>query len=843
MSLLRPLRDATAASIAVRRDRLRGMGLRRLAVAWAMQSLVLLVAGMLVPGILVADLVAAAEAAIVIGLLNTLVRPVLALLTVPITVATAGLPTLILNAIVLVLAAPLVPGLEVDSPWAAVAAAVVITVLSTILDVVLSSNQHDSFYAELGRRIASLDRQHVPGARGLVILQVDGLSAPILRNAIRVGLTPTMAHWVRSGSHHLVEWECSPPSQTSASQAGILHGNNDDIPAFRWFDKARGAMVVSNRPADAALIERRASTRPGLLAANGMSGGNLFSGGASRTLLTMSRIRDRSTVLDFDALGLFFIDPSALIRTVVLTVGEAIKEWSEARRQRILNIVPRVHRGASFAVLRSVSNVLLRDLNLTFLMDAIGRGTPIMYVDFVDYDELAHHAGPERLESLRSLTGVDRALLSVERAIRDAPRDYAIVVLSDHGQSQGETFRDRYGQTLDALVRDLIGSTARTADVTEAGEGWGPLNALLAEVANRPGIAGRATTAALGRRVVDGSVELGSPAARAAEDASAASADAVVAASGNLANIYLPAIDHRATLEELHALHPGLVDGLARHPGIGFVMVRSARLGALAIGAAGVHHLDDGQVDGIDPLLPFGPSTAAHLRRIDAFSNVGDLLVNSAYDAELDEVAAFEELVGSHGGFGGPQTRPFLLAPTELAPVQDPLVGAVAVHEQLRRWADDLGVGPTSGATEAPLSTPVDQRRPRAIWAVTLLTALTTFVLLVAGVLIFAGGTLLGDTASALIGGVAIALGMAGAVLAIGLRRRRPWARVATMAWYAISVVQLLGAVAESGLSGIASYGVGPAIVTVLVFYYLSRPHVKRAFDSRQRPATPAGGA
>jgi len=813
---------------------------------WALQSLVLLIVGSIVPGILVSDVVAAAEAAIVIGLLNTLIRPALALLTIPITVATAGLPTLILNAIVLVLAAPLVPGLEVDSPWAAVAAAVVITVLSTILDVVLSSNQYDSFYAELGRRVASLDRQHLPGARGLVILQIDGLSAPILRNAIRVGLTPTMARWVRSGSHRLVEWECSPPSQTSASQAGILHGNNDDIPAFRWYDKARGAMVVSNRPADAALIEAHASTRPGLLAANGMSGGNLFSGGATRTLLTMSRIRDRSTVLDFDALGLFFIDPSALIRTLVLTIGEAFKEWSEARRQRILDIVPRVHRGAGFAVLRSVSNVLLRDLNLTFLMDAIGRGTPIMYVDFVDYDELAHHAGPERLESLRSLTGVDRALVSVERAIRNAPRDYDIVLLSDHGQSQGSTFKQRYGKTLEELVRELIGGSATATEFADAGEGWGPVNALLGEIANRPGITGRAATAALGRRVVDGTVELGSAKGRgAARGEGAAVADAVVAASGNLANVYVPAIDRRMTLEELQERHPALIEGLARHPGIGFVMVRSDTLGALAIGPGGVHHLESGQIDGVDPLVPFGPSTAAALLRIDGFSNVGDLLVNSAYDAELDEVAAFEELVGSHGGFGGPQTRPFLLAPAGLAPVEGPLVGAVAVHEQLRRWADDLGVGPTSGATEAPLAIPVDQRRPRAIWAVTLLTGLSSLAYLGLGLLLFVGGLALAQAAGvavALIGGVAIALGVAGIVLTIGLRRRRPWARVATMSWYAISVVQVLGAVATEGLAGLVSYGVGSSVIAILVYYYLSRPHVRRAFLQADAKHAPGAG-
>ena len=117
---------------------------------------------------------------------------------------------------------------------------------------------------------------------------------------------------------------------------------------------------------------------------------------------------------DVSAFSLYFVDPAAFIRTVVLTLTEVVKEWMEARRQVASDIQPRVHRGATFAVLRAVSNVVLRDLNVTFVMDAMRRGTPIVYVDLVDYDELAHHAGPERLETLRSLAGVDRVLGSLQ---------------------------------------------------------------------------------------------------------------------------------------------------------------------------------------------------------------------------------------------------------------------------------------------------------------------------------------------------------------------------------------------------------------------------------------------
>ena len=841
MSLLRPIRETWSTSVGVARERLRVGGRRRIVLDWIVQAAVLLVVGNVVPGILVESIGAALFGAVVLGLLNALVRPVIILLTLPLNVVTVGLLSLVVNAMMLSLAAPLVPGFEVTSFAGAFAAALVITILTTLISVVVSANRDDTFYAELSRRLASVETPRIAGGRGLLVVQIDGLGAPILRNAIRVGLTPRMASWVRSGRYRLVEWDCAPPSQTPSSQAGILHGTNDDIPAFRWYEKDRGRLMVANRPADAAEIERRLSDGKGLLAADGTSVANLFSGDAARSLFTMSTITTGRPA-DVDAFSLYFVDPGAFVRTIVLTITEAIKELVEARRQRALDIQPRVHRGVAFAGMRAVSNVLLRDLNMTFLIHAMGRGTPIMYVDFVDYDELAHHAGPERLESLRSLTGVDQALASLERAAAGAPREYEIVVLSDHGQSQGATFRQRYGSTLDEVIRALMGGDVTAVTTTREGEGWGPVNALLGEIRRRPGIAGRVASSALAGRTVDGAVEVG----RTTEPTTVAegTADLIVGPSGNLANVYFTAIPGRAPLEEIDERYPGLVAGLAAHPGIGFVLVKTAALGSVAIGRAGVHHLADGRIDGEDPLAPFGPRTADHLRRIDAFAHVGDLLLNSSYDAELDEVAAFEELVGSHGGFGGPQTRPFVLAPSTLPFDEEPLVGSPAVHRQLVRWADALGVGPESGATT---SATVDAAlpKPRGIGAIAALIALSAVVELMLGIGALGIGALaalegMPEIAGALvIGAVLTALGVAGLAVALGLWRRRRWAWLAALVLQGIAVIQLILVLAAEGLAGALGLGLFTLVVTPLVFFYLTRPHVAAAFGRRDPPRRP----
>jgi hypothetical protein len=168
-------------------------------------------------------------------------------------------------------------------------------------------------------------------------------------------------------------------------------------------------------------------------------------------------------------------------------------------------------------------------------------------------------------------------------------------------------------------------------------------------------------------------------------------------------------------LESLVDAHPGLVAGIARHPGIGFVLVRSDTLGPVAIGAAGIHYLDDDRVDGIDPLEPFGPNTADHLRRTDSFTNAPDLLVNSFYDPHSDEGAAFEELIGFHGGLGGKQSHPFIMYPKVFEPPEEPIVGAMTVHRVFKSWLAAVHSGDVPPPWTVPEADPAAFEIPSAV--------------------------------------------------------------------------------------------------------------------------------
>jgi hypothetical protein len=144
------------------------------------------------------------------------------------------------------------------------------------------------------------------------------------------------------------------------------------------------------------------------------------------------------------------------------------------------------------------------------------------------------------------------------------------------------------------------------------------------------------------------------------------------------------------TSEGIQLRYPGLVETLARHPGIGAVVGRSPEGHTLLLGAEGQHDLDATPPDGSELLAEYGPRAGEALRRLTGFLTAGDLILLGAVDRVTAEVTGFEELVGSHGGLGGRQTEPFILCPKSLELADDPPVGAPALYRQLVAWQAQL---------------------------------------------------------------------------------------------------------------------------------------------------------
>ncbi len=610
----------------------------------------------------------------------------------------AVLLALFANAVVLGLGLYLTPGVDVSSPAVAFFAAWVYAFVMTLITWAFSINSRDYLTVHamrMGARGAHEASSDIPG---VIFVQLDGVPAPLLENEIRSGNIPTISRWVRSGSHTWTEWTARVPSTTPVSQAGLLHGNNEGIPAFRWYDREMGRLLVANRPEDAAIIEARIGNGRGLLADDGVSISNLFSGDAATSLLTMSGLKEGKKGLGpSQSYAAFFTHPAGILRAVILTIGEMAKEVFQARRQVRRGVEPRIHRGGSYVALRAVTNVFLRDLNVALVVEAMMKGSKAIYVDFVDYDEIAHHAGVTRSESLAAFYGLDDVLRSLEQVI-DAgitPRPYQVVLVSDHGQSQGATFLQRHGVSLEGLILDFFEGAATVTAATGEVEAWGPVNMLIGQLSGQDSVSGRLTRRAISDR--DPEAPVGPSGVT--EDTSApgdAPAEITVVGSGNLGGVWFSQHLERLTLTDIERLHPGLLAMLAAHPGVGFVVVATDD-GPVALGADGTHDLTTGEVVGEDPLALFGPDAAGDFLHVCGYPNAPDIYLNSLYDPVLDEVAAFEELVGCHGGLGGWQTRPLLVHPAEwsidadLLDERGRLRGADTVHHQMVRWLERLG--------------------------------------------------------------------------------------------------------------------------------------------------------
>ncbi len=668
--------------------------IRGLLWTWLVTALSLWVAFAVVPGLDYDGFGSIVGLALVVGLVGLVIRPLLNRLALALGWVGIFILALFAQSVILWVAIVLARDVSYTSLWSVFAAAWLASLVATAVGFLDSVDEDEVFLAHVvrtvRRRQQPVERTEVPG---LVIIQLDGVPLPLLRFAVMNGTVPTISRWIRQGSHALDGWTARVPSTTPISQAGILHGYTEDMPAFRWYEKQAGRLLVANHPPDAAVIEARISDGHGLLADGGVSVSNLFSGDAPTSMLTMSSFgKDRRQGIGSSGdYGAFFATPYGFSRSLFRTIGEMVKEWFQGRRQVSRDIQPRIHRHGSYIALRGITNVIQRDLITALMTEQMLKGAKVLYADYLDYDEVAHHAGVAREESLRSMEGVDKVIGMLEKIAELAPRPYHFVVLSDHGQSQGSTFLQRYGVSLEDTVRDLMGGADGVAAATGNDEDWGPLNIFLSDLSSQSSFSASVTRAVVKGRQEDGAVSLG-PRARANDDAEERP-ELVVAGSGNLGLVWFAREPGRLTIEDIEARWPGLVLNLAQHPGISVLVAMSDADGLVALGSDGVRILASGEVEGIDPFAIFGDQAeraAADFARAGSFSNAPDLYLNSVFDPDSLEVAAFEELVGCHGGVGGWQTEPILVHPAGW-PIDEPLIGAEAVHGQLVGWLENLG--------------------------------------------------------------------------------------------------------------------------------------------------------
>ena len=596
--------------------------------------------------------------------------------------------TILLSSAALLIVDNWLPGVSIDDLGTGIWIVVVMTLVNSILAVFLTVDEgavFDRFVT--GRMVKKFGKPTKTDVPGFLFLEIDGLSEAVLRRALEAGYLPTLQSWLKEGTHRLSSWETDFTSQTGAMQTGILLGNNDNMPAYRWWDRSAKKIVLSGNPRDAAMLETKLSSGRGLLSDGGASRGNMFSGDATESILTMSTVMNREHGRG-PGFYLYLFSPYVMVRLISRSVIEMFKEWYEKgqqKRRKDKYIIAK--RNFNYAFLRAFMGPFMQDVVTYTVIGDVLRGVPAIYGLYAGYDDLSHFAGMESPEALMALHETDRYFARIVRALADTPRPYHIVVLSDHGQSLGPTFEAAHGVKLDVLVDALIAGRGDVYTALGTDETWDKMHVLLTESIQGDTRTARVVRRALRSRTKEDLVEV-APASE--DDEVAKEKKAIVLLSGCSGLVFFTDASERMSYEKIQDTYPELLPGLVNHPGIGFVLVKSEENGPMVFGKGGIHYLEDGVIDGVDPLEPYGPNAVRHLKRQNGFPNCPDILLNTAYNPQTQELPGFEDQVSHHGGLGGPQCHPFVLHPASLPVGDEPIVTAVGIYKVLRGWRDQV---------------------------------------------------------------------------------------------------------------------------------------------------------
>jgi len=597
---------------------------------------------------------------IFIAIVNALLWPILTRILMPFLVLTFGVGTLILNGLMLSIIGPLF-NINVSGPGF-ILIPLAMSFITTVLSSLLTIEDDGSYYRSVYRDAEKKRKNEIKDYPGLIIVEIDGLAHDILCEAIEKGYMPTVKSMIEDKTHTLRMWETDLSSQTGASQAGILHGNNTDITAFRWIEKENdNQMMECSGATKVKILEDRISDGNGLLVDNGASRSNLFSGDTDNVIFTFSKILNLQKLYN-GAWFSVFSNPSNFARIISLFLAEMILEIISQIAHIILNIKPRINRGIAYIPVRAGTNVFMREINtITLIGDMMIGDIDVAYSTYLGYDEIAHHSGIRDRDAWFALRGMDKQIKRLVNGNKYCKRDYQFVIQSDHGQTNGATFKQRYGQSFDEFVKSLLPQDMEiyakmNSNEDHYAETFIPFSKQIERVNKK----------------------------QEKEEKELTDSEVIVLASGNLAMIYLTQWKHRLTYEEINNLFPELIREIVNNEYIGFVVVKSTEKGDLAIGKNGIYYLDQDKFEGENPLEGFGKNIVKHLKRNTSFKYTPDILVNSFYDSENDEVCAFEELVGSHGGVGGSQSEPFILYPSSWDVPEEEIIGAENIYKLLK---------------------------------------------------------------------------------------------------------------------------------------------------------------
>jgi len=551
------------------------------------------------------------------------------------------------------------------------------------------------YYATKYRLFRREKREH-DGRRGLIMLQIDALAHSDLLRAIEQGRCPTISRLLKRDDFELRKWYCGLPSATPYCQAGIFHGENAGIPAFRFYDKPARRIITCNAPDGVQYIRDRIKS-PGALA-GGSSYVNLIDGDAQTVAFTVAT-REKMSV--YQRLGggrmgmLILLHPIRIVRMLFQSVLEYLREEWERMRGELAGRT--THSEGIFPFIRILSNVIIRELQTMAILLDVYLGVPVIYSTFMQYDELAHHFGPSSKQSLYDLRRTDARISEIWRMARMAGgRGYDLVILSDHGMTPAHSYRVKFGESLGTTVEKILEGhvLASHSDASEYAD-------IAPEVLEAMAVItppAQARIRRVLRRAKDwlrsryGLREIIVP----EKYRVAATHDIVVTYSSCLALVYFADVEEALTLEDIQQTPARklLYATLLAHAGIGLIATRAGD-SVHVEGKTGRGMIRSGELtvlEGENPLTSYGTERYAldALQSLVFQPNAGDCVLFGTYDGE--HIVSFDDQVGAHGSAGGDQVYPFIISPSWLDLKNARLEDARDIHGAvLLRYAEAAG--------------------------------------------------------------------------------------------------------------------------------------------------------
>ena len=480
-------------------------------------------------------------------------------------------------------------------------------------------------------------------ASKLVVLHVDGVSADALEGALGEGRMPFVQSLLDREGYRVHRYRCGVPSTTPFAQAGILYGDNREIPSFRWWDRERELLVKFGAGSSFGKVADKYFSGCEPLTKDGACIAACYPAGAADDFgiayQDRSYARDERSRSAADVLVPYVANPVHVgdwLWQAVAMIGRTVQDYAGARAAGR-------HPARIYVVTNAIEEIFVHHLTRYAVQKAMREGYSPIYAGFYAFDEAAHAFGPTDRAARRVMKHIDHTIRKVAAA---RGTTYELVVLSDHGQVETVSFRAVHGRQFGAVLAGLLAGF-RVEEMK--GHAYGP-------------------DAREARGVLNATL------------------------SGGLAHLYFGGRKQRLGYRELAAAHPSFAREVSSLREVALVMGRE---GAEDVFLAGGRELP---VDEVKALLAGYDDAAillAQLSRLNSFREAGDLVVFGSF-IEGRQVN-FENQAGGHGSIGGDQLRPFVLAKQEWGLDVSGVTGAHQLHSVLSGLRDRLASRPRPG--------------------------------------------------------------------------------------------------------------------------------------------------